>query len=122
MKSIIYAIAVGGAVGTLAMMAYAAQSFASLFSGLTLWALAPFAGFAVAGAVARNRGVVIAALVAVAVAVLFAGFVYTDAVFIHPHSTSPLAFILVPLYQLTAAAILLIAAFVLRRAPFTRTI
>ena len=122
MKSITYTVVAIGAVGTLGVMAYAGQSFESLVSGFTLWALAPFATFAAACALARRRGVIVVALIAGVVATLFAAFTYIDAFFIHIHSTSALVFIFVPLYQLVAAVILLLVAFVTRRAHVTPTI
>jgi hypothetical protein len=121
MKSITYTVLAIGALGTLGVMAYAGQSLESLVSGFTLWALAPFATFAAACALAR-RAVAIGVLVAAVVATLFAAFIYIDAFFIHIHSTSALVFIFIPLYQLVAAAILLVAAFVSRRAHVTSTI
>jgi hypothetical protein len=122
MKSITYTVLAIGALGTLGVMAYAGQSLESLVSGFTLWALAPFATFAAACALARSRAVAIGVLVAAVVATLFAAFVYIDAFFIHIHSTSALVFIFIPLYQLVAAVILLVAAFVSRRAHVTSTI
>ena len=122
MKSITYTVIAIGAVGTLGVMAYAGQSLQSLLSGFTLWALAPFATFAAACALARSRSVIVVALIAAVVATLFAAIIYIDAFFIHIHSTSALVFIFVPLYQLVAAAILLLVAFVTRRAHVTPTI
>jgi len=122
MKSITYAVLMIGALGTLAVMAYAGQSLESLVSGFTLWALAPFATFAAACALARSRVLTIGALVAVILATLFAAFIYIDAFFIHIHSTSALVFIFIPLYQLVVAVILLIIAFITRRFHVTPTI
>jgi hypothetical protein len=122
MKVITYIVVAAGAVGTLVVMAYAGQSLQSLVSGFTPWTLAPYAAFAAACALARSRGVVATTLVASVVATLFAGFIYIDAFFIHIYSTSALVFICIPLYQLIVAAILLLIAFVSRRAHVTPTI
>ena len=47
-------------------------------------------------------------------ALLFGGFAYVDALFVHVSSTSALVFIFIPLYQLLAASIALVLALAVR--------
>jgi hypothetical protein len=115
MRCVSYSFLVAGSLGTLALMIYAAQGFGSLLSGFTVWALIPYAVFAIAIWMARTRGSVIASSVASLIAVLLGAFIYIDALFVHISSTSPLAFVFIPLYQLLAAVVVLVFALERRR-------
>ena len=114
LRQMIYALSSIGAVSTLGFIAYAGQSFRSLFSGFTPWALASYVVFAVAGLVAYQQWLAAIVLVSSLVATLFAAAGYFDALFIHVHSTSALVFIFVPLYQLILAALVLLISLVSR--------
>ena len=117
-----YAFSLVGAIGTVALMAYAGQSLKSLLSGFTPWAIAPYAVFAAAGAIARTRAIVVVTAFVSLAAVLYAAFAYVDVFFVHIHSTGALVFIFVPLYQLVVAALVLVISLISLRAGVTPTI
>ena len=115
LRRVSYSFLVLGGLGTLALMVYAAQGFRSLLSGFTVWALIPYAAFAIATRIACTRGSIIAASVASFVGVLFGMFIYVDALFVHISSTNALVFVFIPLYQLLAALVVLVFALERRR-------
>ena len=115
LRRVSYSFLVLGGLGTLALMAYAAQNFRSLVSGFTLWALIPYIAFALAIHIARTRVSLIAACVASLVATFLGVFIYVDGLFVHISSTGALAFVFIPLYQTLAAVIVLVFALERRR-------
>ncbi len=114
-----YCILSLGVVATLAAMVYAGGSIASLLSGFTVWAVAPYVAFLIAVVIAPTRGAAIAALVFCLAAALFASFIYFDALFVHISSTGALVFVFIPLYQLLTAAIIIVLC-IERRVHATR--
>ena len=115
LRRVSYSVLVLGGLGTFALMIYAAEGFRSLVSGFTVWALVPYAVFAIATRIARTRASIIAASVASFIAVFFGVFIYVDALFIHISSTSALVFVFIPLYQLLAGLVVLVFALERRR-------
>jgi hypothetical protein len=115
LRRVSYSFLVLGGLGTLGLLIYAAQGFRSLISGFTVWALIPYAAFAIATRVARTRGSVVAACIASFVAAFFGLFIYVDALFFHISSTSSLVLVFIPLYQLLAALVVLVFALERRR-------
>ena len=109
-RSVSYSVLVLASLSTLGFMVYAAQSFRSLLSGFTLWALTPYLTFASAICIARTRGSIIAASIVSLVAVFFATCAYIEALFVHISSTSALVFLFIPFYQLLAAFVVLVFA------------
>ena len=115
--SIISRLALGvGVLGTSAAMVMAGGSVAALLSGLTIWALLPYALLLASSRFAGTRGRALTACIVSVVASAFAVVAYADALFIDSSSTNALVFVFVPLYQLIAAAILLATLFFSRRA------
>src|SRR5207248_10168748 len=112
LRQMIYALSSIGAVSTLGFIAYAGQSFRSLFSGFTPWALASYVVFAVAGLVAYQQRLAAIVLVCSLVATLFAAAAYFDALLTHVHSSSALVLLCVPLYHLTLAALVLLVSLI----------
>jgi hypothetical protein len=110
-----YSIAAVGSVITLVALTHAGGSLRTLLSGFTIWALLPYASLAAAAGIARTRGSLLAAFITCLAVVLFGLLMYLDAVFIHVSSTGGLVFIFIPLYQLFAAAAVLIFVAVRRR-------
>ena len=114
-RTAIYSFLVLGILSTLGFLVFAAQGFRGLLSGFTLWGIVPYFVFGAAICIARTRGSVITVSVVSLAAVFFAAFLYIDAFFIHTSSTSALAFIFIPLYQLLAAVVVLVFALERRR-------
>ncbi len=104
-----------GALISLGALYYAGQSVRSLLSGFTAWVILPYAVFSVACSLVRTRGVALIIFVVSVMAVLCAGFIYVDALFLHSSSTSALVFIFIPLYQVIAAGVMLVISFFSRR-------
>ena len=100
-----YFVAVIGIAITFAAMAHAGGSVRSLADGFTVWAVIPYVMFAAAAVVARTRGAIVAVFIVCLFAVLFASYIYFDALFVHISSTGALVFVFIPLYQLMAAVV-----------------
>lgn len=103
-----------GAAVTLAALGYAAGSASALVSGFTVWALLPYAVLLCADRLPKTHGVARGILTVSLLSVAVANVVYLRALFVDVSSTSPLVFVLIPLYQLIAAAITFGVAFALR--------
>jgi hypothetical protein len=114
LRQTIYALTLIGAVSTLGFIAYAGRSFHSLVSGFSAWALSPYAVFALAGAAVRLQWVAVVVLVSSLIATILAVAAYTDAFFIHVHSTSAIIFIFLPFYQVILAAVVLLLSLISR--------
>lgn len=120
-STIIARLALGvGVLATIAAMVLAGGSAAALLSGLTIWALLPYALFLASSRFADTRGRSLTVCIVSAVASVFAVVSYADALFIDSSSTSALVFVFVPLYQLIAAAILLATLFFSRARELDR--
>jgi len=110
-----------GALATGAALMQAA-GFSALLSGFSLLALSPYAVFCGACFLAGgSRGRAIATLVVCALATAFAICVYVDLIFLNPGSMNGLVFYFVPIIQLSAAILLLVAVFFTRPRGRSRT-
>lgn len=103
-----------GATVTIAALAYAAGSPAAIISGFTIWALLPYVLLFYASRMAQTSGVARGILIVTLLSVAAANLIYVRALFVEVSSTSPLVFVLIPLYQLIVAAITLGVAYALR--------
>jgi hypothetical protein len=107
------ALAIGGG-GTLAAMTYASDDVSPVFAG---WLLVPYLILLIDLARARTQGMLIVTFAVSILAVVFAIAAYFDALFISTSSTSALAFLFVPLYQLVAALVVLVVSFYFGKPP-----
>jgi len=96
-----------GAILTLAAMAYAGSSLASLVNVFTLWALLPYGVLLLSRFWARSLIRAWVVLGSTTLTVGFAMLAYANSVRPSSGPTSSLAFVAVPLYQLVVATLLL---------------
>ena len=116
-STVITRLALGvGAFATIAAMVLAGDGAAALLSGLTIWALLPYALLLTCSRFAGTRGRALTVCIVAVLATAFAVVAYADALFIESSSTSALVFAFVPLYQLVAASIVLAMLFFSRPA------
>ena len=119
-KVVTSAVLAIGSFITVAALCHGGGSLSSLFSGFTIWALIPYGVLLASCSLARTRGRAIATLIVSGIATAFGVFAYGDATFVNTSSTRALVFLVIPFYQLVAAAIF-IAALLFTRIPSDRS-
>ena len=103
-----------GSLITVAALYHGGDSLSSLFSGFTVWALIPYGVLLASSSLARTRGKAFATLIVSGIAAAFGVFAYGHATFVNTSSTRALVFLVIPFYQLVAAAIYIAALFITR--------
>ena len=106
-----------GITVTIGALVYAAGSATAVISGFTVWALLPYVLLLCANRMAQTSGMARGILIVTLLSVVVANVAYIRAFFVDGSSTSPLVFVVIPLYQLIAAALTLGVTFALRGAP-----